>query len=138
MSDIVTIPQKTLVVVADGHQAILFRSQGVKDALTLAEERRVTPQNLDDDGPSGSRPPEQTSLQTDEATFAKQLANELYSMKQAHKFETMVLAADPQTLGQLRDTMHKTVSDSIILSLNKVLTNHTIPDVAKAVRDAAG
>ncbi|WP_318251085.1 host attachment family protein [Pseudorhizobium pelagicum] len=138
MSDIVIIPQNTLVVVADGHQAILLRSHGVKDALTLAEERRVTPQNLEDDGPSGSRPPEQTIVQTDEATFAKQLANELYSMKHAHQFDKMVLAADPQTLGQLRDTMHKTVADSIVLSLNKVLTNHSTLDLAKAVRDAAG
>lgn len=138
MSDTVSIPQQTLVVVADGHQAILLRSHGIKDGLNLTEERRLTPQNLDDDGPSGSRPEEQTGRQTDEATFAKQLAHALYSMKQAHKFEHMVLAADPQTLGQLRDTMHKSVSDSIILSLNKELTNHSTSDVAAIVRDSAG
>ncbi|HEV7416633.1 host attachment family protein [Tianweitania sediminis] len=138
MSETVSIPEKTLVVVADGHQAILLRSHGVKDALTLTEERRVTPKNLDDEGPSGSRPVDQTPRQTDEATFAKQLANALYSMKQEHKFQHMVLAADPQTLGQLRDTMHKTVSESVILTLNKELTNHSANELAAAVRDAAG
>lgn len=138
MSDVVSIPQNTLVVVADGHQAILLRSHGVKEALKLTEERRLTPKNLADDGPSGSRPEEQTKRQTDEATFAKQLANELQSMKQANEFEHMVLAADPQTLGQLRDTMHETVSDTIILSLNKSLTNHSTSDMAEIVRNAAG
>lgn len=138
MSVVVSIPQQTLIVVADGHQAILLRSHGVKDALRLTEERRLTPKNLADDGPSGSRPEEQTLRQTDEATFAKQLANALYSMKQANRYEHMVLAADPQTLGQLRDTMHETVSDSIILSLNKSLINHSTNDIAEIVRDAAG
>lgn len=138
MSDVVSIPQRTLVVVADGHQALFLRSQGVKDGLTLTEESRVTPQNLADEGPSGSRPEEQTPRQTDEATFAKQLAGKLYTMRQANEFDLMVLAADPQTLGQLRDTMHKSVSDSIILSLDKHLTNHSIGDIAKILRDTAG
>lgn len=138
MSEMVFIPRQTLVVVADGHQAALFRSNGV-NALTLSEERRLTPQNLEDEGPSGARPEEQTERQTDEATFAKQLAKELYSMKQANKFEHLVLAADPQTLGQLRDAMHKTVEDSIILSLDKALTNHSTSEIAAIVqKDAAG
>ena len=138
MSDLVSIPQHTLVVVADGRQAVLFRSTGVKDALSLTEERRLTPQNLDNDGPSGSRPEEQTEHQTNEATFAKQLANLLYSMKQANQFDQMVLAADPQTLGQLRSAMHKTVSASVVLSLDKVLTNHSTAELADIVRKAAG
>ncbi len=138
MSKVVSIPQQTLVVVADGHQAILLRSHGVKDAMRLAEERRLTPKNLADDGPSGSRPEEQTLRQTDEATFVKQLANALYAMKQANKYEHMVIAADPQTLGQLRDAMHETVSGSIILSLNKALVNHSTGDIADIVREAAG
>lgn len=138
MAEIVSIPQQTLIVVADGHQAILLRSHGLKDALSLTEERRVTPHDLANEGPSGARPNEQTERQTDEATFAKQLANALYSMKQAHKYDHMVLAADPQTLGQLRDAMHKSVSESIILSLNKELTNHSTNDMATILRDAAG
>jgi len=138
MSEIISIPQQTLVVVADGHQAILFRTHGVKDALTLTEERRLNPKNLAEEGPSGSRPEEQSPRQTDEATFIKQLAEALFAMKQANKFEHMVLAADPQSLGQLRDTLHKTVSASIILTLDKELTNHSAGDIAAIVRNAAG
>ena len=138
MSDITSIPQQTLVVVADGHQAILLRTHGVKDSLSLTEERRLTPKNLAEEGPSGARPEEQTPRQTDEATFIKQLAEALFAMKQANKFEHMVLAADPQSLGQLRDTLHKTVQASIVLTLDKELTNHAANDIAGIIRTAAG
>ncbi|WP_348983124.1 host attachment family protein [Devosia sp. 1566] len=138
MSDIIYIPQRTLVVVADGHQAVLLRTHGIRANLSLTEEQRLTPQNLDREGPSGVRPEEQTPRQTDEATFAKQLAEALYTMKQANKFEHLVLAADPQTLGQLRQTMHKTVSASIMLELPKELTRQTTAEIAAAIRDAAG
>lgn len=126
---------RTLVVVADGHRAILFRDEGTGGTLSLREERRITPENLLDDGPSGARPPEQTAKQTDEATFAKQLANALYTMKHAGEFETMILAADPQTLGQLRAAMHKTVEASILRSVSKALTNHPTQDIAAALTE---
>ncbi len=138
MSDIIYIPQRTLVVVADGHQAVLLRTHGIRANLSLTEERRLTPQNLDGEGPSGSRPEEQTPRQTDEATFAKQLAEALYGMKQANKFEHLVLAADPQTLGQVRQSLHKSVAATIMLELDKELTNHPLPEIAAAIRDAAG
>jgi len=137
MAESISIPDQTLVVVADGHQAILFRARHSNDKLSLSEETRLTPRNLDEDGPSGSRPEEQTPRQTDEATFAKQLANDLFRRRDANDFQHLVLAADPQTLGQLRDTMHKTVSESIIISLDKVLTNHAVGDIATIIQRAA-
>ncbi|MDB5474373.1 MAG: Bacterial archaeo-eukaryotic release factor family 12 [Devosia sp.] len=42
----------------------------------------------------------------------------------------LVLAADPQDLVQLRGTVHKTVSASIIASLDKELTNNSANDIA--------
>ncbi|WP_348984725.1 host attachment protein [Devosia sp. J2-20] len=66
------------------------------------------------------------------------MAEALFAMKQANKFEHMVLAADPQSLGQLRDTLHKTVQASIVLTLDKELTNHAANDIAGIIRTAAG
>ncbi len=127
------IPHNALIAVADGSKAILFRNEGTGGELSLREERRLSPQNLLDEGPSGSRPEEQTLRQTDEATFAKQLAETIYKMKHAGEFEKLVLVADPQTLGQLRDVMHKTVQDSIVLSLAKELTNHPTHEIADLI-----
>lgn len=138
MADTVAIPENSLVVVADGHRATLFRSHGGGDELSLVEERRLTPKDLAEEGPSGSRPEEQTPRQTNEATFAKQLAQALNLMKLAHKFDHLVLAADPQTLGQVKEVLHKEVSSSLVLALDKELTNHSSADIAKIVRNAAG
>lgn len=128
-----TIPKNALVLVADGRKAILFRNDGAAGDVSLREERRLSPKDLIDDGPSGSRPEDQTPRQTDEATFAKQLANALSRMKQSGGFEALVLIADPQTLGQLRATMHKDVEGSLVLTLAKDLTNHSVAEIAKAL-----
>ena len=128
-----TKSSNTLVVVDDGHRAMLFRDEGSGERLLLREERRITPHDLLNDGPSGARPTEQWAKQTDEATFAKQLANTLYKMKHAGEVDTMILAADPQTLGQLRAAMHKSVETSIVRSVSKELTNHQTQDIASAL-----
>ena len=128
------IPNNALVVVADGHGAILFRNDGSGGDVSLREERRLSPKNLDSEGPSGSRPPEQTPRQTDEATFAKQLAAALFKMKQSGDFQELVLVADPQTLGQFRDAMHKDLEASIVLTVAKELTNHSTSDIAEALK----
>lgn len=127
------IPKNSLVVVADGGKAILFRSKGSAEGLSLHEERRLMPKNLLDEGPSGSRPEEQTLRQTDEATFAKQLAEAIYRMKHVGEFENLVLVADPQTLGQFRDVMHQSVGNCIILTLAKDLTNHSAHEIADLI-----
>ncbi|NPV19367.1 host attachment family protein [Bradyrhizobium aeschynomenes] len=127
------IPQNALVIVADGRKAIAFRLEGTGDAISLKEQQRLSPKHLSDDGPSGSRPEEQTLRQTDEATFAKQLAKAIEGMKHAHEFDSLVLVADPQTLGQLRNVMHKDVRDSIVLTIAKDLTNHPAHEIADVI-----
>ncbi|ABE39336.1 host attachment family protein [Rhodopseudomonas pseudopalustris] len=127
------IPHNALIVVADGGGAILLRNAGKPGAISLREERRLEPNNLDNDGPSGSRPGDQTQSQTDEATFAKQLSNAINKMKLDGEFEKLVLIADPQTLGQMRPILHKTVEASLIRSLAKDLTNHSFDDIAEAI-----
>ena len=128
------IPHNALIVIADGAGARLFRNLGSAADLSLKEERKLAPKDLSDDGPSGSRPEDQTPRQTDEATFAKQLAQSLYKMKHANKFSDLVLVADPQTLGQMRSTMHKTLEASIVLTLDKDLTNHSVADIEKVLK----
>ncbi len=129
-----SIPENSLILVADGRKGIFFRSHGKIDDLSLSEERRLSPKDLLDDGPSGSRPEEQSPKQTDEATFAKQLANTLFKMKESGAYADLALVLDPQTLGQLRDAMHKTVADSVVTTLTKDLTNHSTNDIAAALK----
>lgn len=128
-----SIPQNTLVVVADGTRAILYRNESGDGSLDLKKVREVTPKNLEDDGPSGVRPPESSLQETDEATFAKQLANYLYHEAHENNFSDLVLAADPQTLGQMRPCLHQEVTDRIIKEVNKTLTNSSVEDVERSL-----
>ena len=128
-----TIPNNAFIVVADGQKAIVLRNVGSGGEVSLRDVRRLTPKDLSGDGPSGARPVEQSPRETNEATFAKQLAATLLKMHQSKDFEALVLVADPQTLGQLRDAMHKNVEASVVFTLTKDLTNHSIDEITQAL-----
>lgn len=130
------IPNDALIVIADGRGAKLFRNTGSAEKMVLKLDSSLLPKDLEDDGPSGSRPEEQTPHQTDEATFAKQLANKLHVLSLSKSYVSLVLIADPQSLGQIRDVLHNSVKDKILFSLNKDLTNHTLNDIEAALRKA--
>lgn len=126
------IPHNALIVVADGGGALLLRNAGKPGRVMLRQERKIEPDPFDN-GPAGVRPNEQTLSEIEEATFAKQLTNILNKMKLEGAFDQLVLVADPQTLGQIRPFLHKTVEASLLRSLAKDLTNHTLDDIAAAI-----
>lgn len=127
------IPANAMVVVADGEGARVFRNVGTNGVLALQQQEVVTAQNVDDDGPSGSAPPEQTLQQTDEATFAKQLAHRLNHGALTNAYDHLVLVADPQTLGQMRPQLHKETLQRMHAELAKTLTNSPLPDIERAL-----
>lgn len=121
-----------LVVVADGHGATLYRNTA-HEGVELVSIRELNPKNLADEGPSGSRPEEQSPRQTDEATFAKQLAEKLNTIILQHKAEEVVIIADPQTLGQMRGSYHGELEKRIVKEIAKTLTKADAETIAKAV-----
>ena len=127
------IPHNALVVVADGTGARFFRNAGQAHQVSLAAAGEFTPTNLLEDGPAGKRPPESSDQETDEATFAKQLAHELYRRAHRGDFAALVLIADPQTLGQIRPTLHKEVQDRLVAEVGKTLTKASITDIQNAL-----
>lgn len=127
------IPHNALVVVADGVGARFFRNAGHDGKIQLSAEGELKPSNLLDDGPSGKRPAESSHQETDEATFAKQLAKELYGRAHSGNFSALVLIADPQTLGQIRPTLHKEVRDRLVSEIHKTLTKASIADIQKVL-----
>ena len=127
------IPADAMVVVADGENARVFRNVGNDGALSLQQQEVVTVQNVDDDGPSGSAPNEQSPQQTDEATFAKQLAHRLNRGALTNAYAHLVLVADPQTLGQMRPQLHKETLARLHGELAKTLTNSPLQDIEHAL-----
>lgn len=127
------IPHNALIVVADGIGARFFRNRGQDLKVSLKADGEFKPSHLNDDGPAGHRPPESSKQDTDEATFAKQLAHELYRRAHSGDFAALVLIADPQTLGQIRPVLHKEVQDRMVHELHKTLTKASIADIEKAL-----
>jgi protein required for attachment to host cells len=128
------IPHHALIVVADGTQAKFFRNTSHDDKPHLSSDGELRPQNLEGEGPSGKRSPDMSRQEIDEATFAKQLANDLYRRVHAKEATALVLIADRQTLGQIRPLLHKEVQARIVLELAKSLTKSTIADIQKALQ----
>ena len=130
MSD---IPKDALIVVIDGTQGTTYRNRSEDGGLKLRSTGDLEPKDLVDDGPAGSRPKEQSPGELDEATFAKQVANYLYKRAQKGDFDHLVLAADPQTLGQIRPSLHHEVTSRLIKEVGKTLTNSSISDVERSI-----
>ena len=126
------IPAGTLVVVADGEGARVFRNVGDGNDLTLKQFDLLELMNMNDDGPSTS-PTEATAQQIDEATFAKQLALRLNDGALKGQYAHLVLIADPQTLGQMRPLLHKETQQRMLGEIAKTLTNSPLEDIERAL-----
>lgn len=127
------IAEGAWVVVADGHGARVLVNRGKHDEPSLSEREKLSPKDLMSEGPAGSRPQGDSPRDTDEATFAKQLAHWLY--EQAHKgaYQQLILAADPTTLGQIRPQLHKEVQSRLQGEVAKTLTHATPAEILRSV-----
>ena len=127
------LPEGTLVVVADGEKARWFRNVGDDNALQLRQEALMDAHDMFLQGPSGAAPPEQTLQQTDEASFAKQVATKLNEGALQHEYADLVLVADPHTLGQMRPQLHKETLARLRGEVAKTLTNSPLEDITSAL-----
>lgn len=127
------IPAGTLVVVADGEGARVFRNIGDDQVLALQQQDLLELMNMNDDGPAGAMPTESTGKQLDEATFAKQLALRLNAAALKNEYAHLVLIADPQTLGHMRPLLHKETQQRTIAEIAKTLTNAPLADIERAL-----
>jgi len=131
-----SIPTGAWVVVADGTNARVFHNVGKHGALQLTQDALIRADAVEaqGQGPSGHRPPEASTEQTHEATFAKQLANRLNAAALKQEFEHLFLIADPMTLGEIRPQLHAQTNKRITGELNRTLTNSTLEDIEKTLK----
>lgn len=127
------VPHNALVVVADGAGARFFRNSSRDDTVSLSAQGELRPADLLDTGASGARPSDSSPRETNEATFAKQLSGELYRRAHSGDYAALVLIADPQTLGEIRPTLHKEVQDRLVSEIGKTFTNASLADIEKAL-----
>jgi len=133
MTNRVAIPSGTRVVVADGGGARILRNAGNEGELSLEQVELIDPAQLPLATPAGSQPPELSGEESEEAGFAKRLAQRLNEDALKHRYEHLVLMADAQTLGQMRPLLHKETHARLLAEYDKNLANSPLEDIARAL-----
>ncbi|MBJ3761959.1 host attachment protein [Maribius pontilimi] len=148
------LTQGTWVLIADGEKALILENQTDHEnpyLTVLTKEEQENPPDREQsanrrgrmaDGAGGAENAGQRSAFDDtdwhelqKERFASDLADMLY--KRAHRgaFDSIVLVAGPNILGELRDNLHQEVSSKVIAEIDKTLTNHSIDDIEKIVKE---
>lgn len=137
----------TRVLVADSSRARLLTLE--KDrSLTEAEafvcpERRLKEQDLTSDragrsfdsSGSGRHDMEPGTGQRERVAidFARQLAERLEELRNSGEMDKLVLIAAPSFLGHLRSNISSATENLVALSIDKDLTQHPLPDIARHI-----
>ena len=140
----------TLVVVADGRKALFLRNEGdgVHPNLVVDHaEERINPADRDQKtdapgraaasvGSARSSMDEVDFHRLEEDRFAADVGALLKERALANDFESLIIAAPPHTLGELRKHYHVEVANRLAGEVPKDLTGHPIADIEKALTAA--
>lgn len=126
------LSENTLVFIATGEEAKLFRMK----EYGVRQYDHWEPGDLADQGPSGKLPPERSDKETMEATFSKIMAEKLYKLAHAEKFDKLILCADPETLGEMRPLLHKEVENKLLAEIDKTFINSSTDDIERSLAKA--
>ncbi|HEY0206752.1 MAG TPA: hypothetical protein VGC15_21685 [Acetobacteraceae bacterium] len=129
------IPANAYVAVADGGGGTLFRNTDLGGVVSLPELQRLSPRDLADDDPIGSRPEKQTPGHGDEANFAKYLAQALLAMRARGEYKDTVQVLNPQAICKVWSCAGKEVEASVGRTVSKDSMNSPAKDFEKAASD---
>ena len=139
------VPNEALVVVGDGEKALFLRNKGDPQEIRLevesifGHENPATHEQGTDKpgrvaasaGTARSAMEETDWHQLGEERFTADIADIVYRLAHANKFEALVVVAPPKVLGNLRKAFHKEVVDRITGELSKDLTSHPVSEIEK-------
>lgn len=138
----------TWLLVADSEKALILENIGDAENLNFEPFRKEVQDNPPNreqaankpgrfnDGPSVHR---SAVADTDwhqlaKDQFAEDLGEILYREAHKHRFDQIILVAEPSVLGKLRKSLHKEVEEKVVGEIPKNLTNHPIEKMEKIIR----
>jgi protein required for attachment to host cells len=138
------------VLVADGEKALFLRNEGDAVYPNLQVVRQMNganpptrEQGTDRPGryKDGPNPHNSGMEETDwhriaKERFAEDIAERLYKMAHRGEFERIVLVAPPAVLGEMRQKLHKEVSERVVAEVPKTLTGHPVDEIEKILKAA--
>ena len=140
------IAHDTWILVGDGRKALMLRNDGtpqhpslnVVDVLKDGANPPTHVQGADRPGrvmqsANGKRSAvEQTDWhEIAEERFATAIAQKLNAAANSDQFEKLILVAPPSTLAALRKNLDSKATQRIVAEVNKDLTKHPVPEIAR-------
>jgi len=133
------IPHKALVALANGQRFLVMRNVGqplepkFEQVQSLDLELTNFSAGVRHQDPAGQR---NGSTDIDELAHGAAIAEWLNKRALSGELEAVVVAADPKTLGQIRQHCHKELESRIVGELAKDLTNQPVPAIEQALAAA--
>ena len=141
------LPHDTCVIVADSEKYLFLRNIGDDERVDLRIREHEEQDNPPDREQSADRPGRVDDSAThhrsaygdtdwhelEKERFASDLADRLFEWVRTDRIRSLVLVADPSTLGQLRDELHESVTKRIVGEIDKNLTNHPLKEIEKVI-----
>jgi protein required for attachment to host cells len=126
------LPKGTIVAVADGEKFSLFSNTGDEAGPTLTPMAERDIENVN----TGSGASNQNESQAAEDGFAGGIAGLLNKRVLDGEISDLIIIAAPRTLGELRKSYHKKLSEVLRGEISKDLTGHGVHDIEKAIAAA--
>ena len=144
------MPNKSVVLVADGRKLLFLRNEGDAEHPNLVVEHAEEQDNPSTGDQATDRAGQASSPQggaqssveptdfhqIEEDRFAAEAADLLKRRALRNDYESLIIVAPPKTLGELRKHYHKEVSDRLKGEIDKDFTGHPISDIEAAVQKA--
>jgi len=130
------VPRKALVALANGERFVLMRNVGelFEPRLERVGELDLELTNFSagvrHQDPAGQR---NGSTDVDELAHGAAIAEWLNDKALKGRLGQVVVAADPKTLGQIRQHCHKEARNHIVGEVAKDLINSPVPDIERAL-----
>ena len=130
------IPHNAQIAIANGERFLLMRNAGqpFEPKLEKVEELDLLLTNFSagvrHQDPAGQR---NGSTDIDELAHGAAIAEWLNKRALKGELGDIVVAADPRTLGQIRQHYHKETEARVVGEVGKDLTNLPIPEIEKAL-----
>jgi protein required for attachment to host cells len=132
------VPKGTIVAVADGEKFILFSNTGgeASPTLTAMPEPEIESLNTGSGAGHESSSANPDASQAAEDGFAGGIAGLLNKGVLDGDILDLIIIAAPRTLGELRKSYHKKLSEVLRGEISKDLTGHAVRDIEKTIAAA--
>ncbi|APZ98468.1 hypothetical protein BWQ93_08160 [Sphingopyxis sp. QXT-31] len=125
------LPPGSHVAVADGAQFQLFRNSGTEHQPALKAVDLPTRDEAAHNAGQGDTP-----RQNEEAGHAASVAAALNAAVLSNGIKSLIVIADPSTLGEMRKLYHKELEERLLGELSKTLTGQSTDDILRSIAAA--